>query len=166
MKSFKIVFLVLALLFVKYSMAQEPDSLVKLLTRSIEKSISKGHDHKECNDFKSAVFSVIIKFSTESKVESILFSDSPNCFCQSKERIESLLKNNINDLEIEKSLLSDQYILAVIYILPNKTVEHSLLKIPDNWDLIFKGIPFENLKGKSLKYSIPIGIYLFPRIEN
>lgn len=166
MKSVKVIFVVLAVLLANYSIAQEQDSLVKLLTRSIERSISKGHDHKQCKDFESAVFSLIINFSPDSKVESIIFSDSPNCFCESKEKIEHHLINNINDLKIEKSSLSDQFILAIIYILPTEKAQHSPNKIPDNWDLIFKGISFQQLKGKSLKYSIPIGLYLFPRIEN
>jgi len=166
MKSLKLICVIISLFIVNTSNAQEQDSILKSITKSIERSISKGHDHKICKDFNSAVFSIIVTFSPESKVENIIFSDSPNCFSQSKENIEKQLKNNLDGLKIDKSLLNDQFILAIVYVLPNKRTKHSLPKIPANWELLFNGIDFEALEGKKIKYSIPIGIYLYSRIEN
>lgn len=166
MKLLKTILVIIAISVSNLSNAQKPDSILRSLTKSIERSISRGYDHTICKDFSAAVFSIIITFSSKSKVENIIFSDSRNCFSQSKLNIEKHLKKNIDGLDIDDYVLKDQFLMAIVYVLPSKRTEHSVPKIPENWGLLFNNIDFEALKGKNIKYSIPIGIYLYARIEN
>lgn len=166
MNSIKISLTIVVIISFKLSYAQKPDTVLKSLTRSIERAISRGHEHKECKDLKSAVFSVIITFSSDAKVEDIMFSESPYCSLKTKENIKKHIRNNIDDLKLDKLEFSEKFIMAVVYVIPNKRPEPTLNIIPEEWGSLFKGIDFKRVKGKSMQYSIPIGIYLFQRIEN
>lgn len=166
MKVIKLSIVIVALCFVGKSNAQKPDSVLKSITRAIEKSIVRGRDDKHCKEFESAIFSIFITLSQEAKVEDIIFSDSPNCFLHTKENIERYLINNIDSLKLEGEYYGNKYILAVIYILPgirDKTISNN---IPDSWEFLFSGIEVERLKGKSMLYSIPVAMYIYPTIRN
>jgi hypothetical protein len=166
MKSMKICIVIVSLFLMKVTYAQKPDSVLKSITRAIEKSIARGRDDKHCKEFESAIFSIFITFSQEAKVEDIIFSDSPNCFLHAKENIERYLINNIDSLKLEGEHYANKFILAVIYILPAKRDKTTLNNIPDSWEFLFSGIEVERLKGKNMLYSIPVAMYILPSIRN
>jgi hypothetical protein len=146
--------------------AQESDSVRKLITRSIERSISRGHDRVKCKDFSAAVFSIFITFSAKGKVEDVFFNESTNCFNSSAEPICKLIEVNVDNLNLERSKVANSYIVAIAYLLPPEAREASSNKAPADWSLLFKGVDFKRLKGKDLMFCIPLEMYLLPRIEN
>jgi hypothetical protein len=163
MKLFPIFLLLLTL---SSACAQEPDSTRKILSRAIGRSISAGHDDKKCQGFKSAVFSIVVTFTSDAKVDNVFFSESPNCFYESRDRIKSQLMKNIKALNLKTSQFSNVYILSVVYVLPDDREKSAPNNIPSDWDLLFRGIDVSALKDKRFIYTIPLGMYLMARISN
>lgn len=144
----------------------QQDATLKLLTTSIEKAISRGHEHKDCRNFKSSVFSIFITFSAEAKVEDVFFSNSTYCSAKTIENTGRYIKANIDKLNIDKSQFGEKYIAIVAYVLPQNRSETTLNTVPEGWARVFEDIDYMRFQTKSLKYCIPIGIYLLPRVEN
>lgn len=126
----------------------------------IEEAINKSikPSFYKIKNLRLLISSMFITLTEDGKVEAIMFSDTPEGLFKAKEKIEKDLKDRINELNLDKSLFADKYILAVIIIGSSERVSSATTEMPENWAQLFTGIDIQKLNGKSLKYCIPIGI--------
>ena len=139
----------------KFSSAQQPDKELSDIKEAIDKSIRLTF-HKN-RELRLVVASMFITFSDDAAIENIFFSEAPEGLIRSRETSKELIKK-INQLNLDRDLFSNKYIIAILIVASSKRVPQAETEIPENWNLLFKGIETQILSGKDLKFCIPIEI--------
>jgi len=139
--------------------AQSPDEEA-LLKRFILKTIVKGNRARQESNYAT----IVIQFSKQGYPYDVFFYGVSECFTESDEIRQDLLRGLSVQVRPDRKRFSNAYIIVPLLISKAEPIAESpseALKVSESWASSFKNFNSEDLRKKHLKYIIPIQVVVY-----